>query len=146
MHTVVAAALVGILLLGASAAEPNAGTPTASTVSARSLLAQIPVKPEHDSGYERAKFGGFIDADGDGCDTRGEVLLAEATRMPKVTAGCRLVGGRWVSPYDATVHTSAAGLQIDTWWPCPKHGSPVRTGGPMAPVAGTPTTWGTRSR
>ncbi len=113
MHTVVTAALVGFLLLGAPAAEPGAGTPTADTVSARSLLAQIPVKPEHDSGYERAKFGGFIDADHDGCDTRGEVLLAEATRKPKVTAGCRLVGGRWVSRYDATVHTSATGLQID---------------------------------
>ena len=101
MHTGVTAALVGILLLGAPAAEPGAGTPNADTVSARSLLAQIPEKPERDRGYERAKFGGFIDADGDGCDTRGEVLLAEATRNPKVTAGCRLVGGRWVSPYGA---------------------------------------------
>ena len=81
-----------------------------------------------------------------GPDTRGEVLLAEATRKPKVTAGCRLVGGRWVSRYDGTVHTSATGLHIDhlvalseAW----KSGAYRWTNGTRRRYV---TTWATRSR
>lgn len=86
----------------------------AATVSARTLLAQLPVAVEHETGYDReANFGEFIDADRDGCDTRREVLLSEAKTKPKVGAGCSLSGGTWYSLYDGATITSATGLQID---------------------------------
>lgn len=36
----------------------------------------------------------------DGCDTRREVILAEAVVAPDVSAGCKLAGGSWRSAYD----------------------------------------------
>lgn len=46
----------------------------------------------------------------DGCDTRREVILSEAVEAPQVTAGCKLTGGSWLSPYDGVTVTDAAGL------------------------------------
>ncbi|MGW2779572.1 GmrSD restriction endonuclease domain-containing protein [Streptomyces olivaceoviridis] len=45
-------------------------------------------------------FGGWIDADRDGCNTRAEVLLAEAVEQPTVTGRCTLTGGSRYSWYD----------------------------------------------
>lgn len=36
----------------------------------------------------------------DGCDTRAEVLLAEAVEAPAVGTGCTLTGGAWMSYHD----------------------------------------------
>jgi hypothetical protein len=49
-------------------------------------------------GYSRSLFRHWIDADKDGCNTRYEVLIAEAIVKPKVGAGCYLTGGKWKSP------------------------------------------------
>lgn len=68
----------------------------------------------HD-GYSRDKFDLYVDADGDGCDARREVLIAEALKghKPKVTAGCHLTGGKWYSAYDGETVTSAEDMTID---------------------------------
>ena len=68
---------------------------------------------DHDFGYSRSLFRHWIDADKNGCNTRYEVLIAEATTKPKVGAGCYLSGGKWKSPYDAKVFTNPTGLDID---------------------------------
>ena len=67
------------------------------------------------AGYDRDRFGyGPSDAlDDDGCWTRDRVLIVQAVQPPTVAAGCRIVGGAWLSPYDAAVHHSPRGLQID---------------------------------
>ncbi len=64
-------------------------------------------------GYSRNLFKHWIDADKNGCNTRYEVLIAEATVKPKVSAGCYLTGGRWRSSYDGKVFTNPTGLDID---------------------------------
>lgn len=64
-------------------------------------------------GYSRNLFKHWIDADKDGCNTRYEVLIAEAIVKPKVGAGCYLTGGKWRSPYDGKVFTNPTGLDID---------------------------------
>lgn len=76
---------------------------------------EIVIAPEHSrEGYDRRLFRHWIDADGDGCDTRREVLIRDAVEAPAVDAECNLSGGRWVSLYDGQVFTGGGrGLDID---------------------------------
>lgn len=103
-----------------ASATPRSASPAPSpTVRAggsatlAGLVEQLPQAPEHRDGYSRALFVHWIDADGDGCDTRREVLIAEALDPPNVGPGCRLTGGRWISLYDGLVVTDASDLDID---------------------------------
>ena len=78
------------------------------------ILGLLQVKAETGSGtYERSYFQHWIDADGDGCDTRDEVLQQESlTRID-----CGLVGGSWISPYDGYKTSDASSLDIDHFIP-----------------------------
>lgn len=74
--------------------------------------------PEGDGdgdGYECELFGdGWIDADGDGCDTRREVLIAESTSPAQVDPfGCEVIAGDWVSAYDGYSTDDPTELEID---------------------------------
>lgn len=69
------------------------------------------------SGYERDKFRLWVDADGDGCDTREEVLIAEAVDPPTMGASCALPGGSSYSYYDAATWTDKADIDIDHFVP-----------------------------
>ncbi|WP_346181555.1 HNH endonuclease family protein [Streptomyces osmaniensis] len=75
----------------------------------------LPVAAEMRDGYERTSFkhwnAGRIP--GDGCNTRAEVLLAEAVDKPEILPGCKLSGGRWWSYYDSKWLTSASALDVD---------------------------------
>ena len=64
-------------------------------------------------GYSRSSFKHWIDADKDGCNTRYEVLIAEAIVKPTIGARCYLSGGKWKSSYDGKVFTNPTGLDID---------------------------------
>ncbi|WP_412126050.1 HNH endonuclease family protein [Streptomyces platensis] len=59
------------------------------------------------------KFHLWTDADHDGCDTRKEVLLAEAVKKPRQGKRCKLTGGSWRSYYDDKTVTDARKLDID---------------------------------
>ncbi|MGW4466887.1 HNH endonuclease family protein [Micromonospora sp. NPDC004704] len=87
----------------------------AATVSQplRTMVANLPVASEIRTGYNRDLFPHWIDADGDGCNTRYEVLIAEATTNPSVGSGCSLTGGRWFSYYDGAYWTNPSDLDID---------------------------------
>ena len=65
------------------------------------------------TGYNRALFKHWIDADKDGCDTRAEVLIEEAVTKPKVGSKCALTDGKWFSAYDGVEVTSASKLDVD---------------------------------
>ncbi|MBU6280421.1 MAG: DUF1524 domain-containing protein [Actinomycetales bacterium] len=83
----------------------------ADSSSALVLLRALPSVPEHVGGYDRSLFADWQDRDGDGCDTRDEVLIAEA--VAGVVQGCEVIGGRWVSLYDGSVVSDASALDID---------------------------------
>ncbi len=92
------------------------GTAHADTQWSGSLtqaVDHIPVATEVRTGYSRDLFRHWIDADGDGCDTREEVLIAEAEEAPTIGSGCSLSGGRWYSYYEGASQTSASALDID---------------------------------
>jgi hypothetical protein len=110
MRIIAAGFATAVLAAAIVAAAPAAG---ASTVSTQTLLAQLVVAREHAAGYDRSLFPLWIDADHDGCDTRDEVLIAEATRPPTVGAGCSLSGGRWFSKYDGVTTTDPSTFDID---------------------------------
>ncbi|MFJ9900769.1 hypothetical protein ACIQPR_46340 [Streptomyces sp. NPDC091280] len=55
----------------------------------------LPVRTEDSTGYERAKFKHWTDADRDGCNTRMEVLKDEAVTAPVHGPNCTLTAGSW---------------------------------------------------
>jgi hypothetical protein len=65
------------------------------------------------SGYDRGLFSHWVDQDGDGCDARREVLIAETKAPLTVGVGCSFVGGRWHSAYDGVTTTDSSTFDID---------------------------------
>ena len=87
---------------------------SAVTNTALALLLTITVQNERPNGYSRSMFKHWVDADGDSCDTREEVLIAESTSRAQVDAyGCKVIEGDWLSPYDNAAHTNPSALDID---------------------------------
>lgn len=96
-------------------AEPSATSSEGKkgTLHLTDAIGRLTVARESRTGYERGKFHLWTDADHDGCDTRKEVLLAEAVKKPRQGKGCRLTGGTWRSYYDDRTVTDARKLDID---------------------------------
>lgn len=103
--------------LGLAAVEDEGAAPVpGATARAGSRpLAQLVVAPEADGDdYDRDEFKHWIDADGDGCSTRQEVLILESREEPGLDpARCRVTSGEWFSVYDALVVTRSSSLDID---------------------------------
>lgn len=114
-RTAAAAAVFAALSIPTAArALPVAAAPGDTvTLPVRDALAGLPVLAEDRTGYERAQFKHWIDADKDGCSTRAEVLKAEAVIAPTQGARCTLSGGEWHSPYDDRYLQGPGSLDID---------------------------------
>ncbi|MEE6262896.1 hypothetical protein [Plantactinospora sonchi] len=76
----------GLLATGTLAVLGLASPAQAATVSQplRTMIANLPVATEIRTGYNRDLFPHWVDADGDGCNSRYEVLIAEAVTRPTV--------------------------------------------------------------
>ncbi|MFZ4278251.1 HNH endonuclease family protein [Streptomyces arboris] len=107
-----ALSLALVPLLSAPAAQ---AAPVAEVTTLVDAVGLVKVTEEDRTGYTRSKFKHWNSGDGasDGCNTRNEVLLAEAVVAPTVEAGCKLTGGTWTSYYDGQEVTSAGSLDID---------------------------------
>jgi len=103
--------------VGDTAAPPMTPAPTAPPANALStldVLMYIPVQLEHRGVYDRELFAAGFDLDGDGCDTRAEVLIEESLSLAQVDpSGCGVVAGDWYSPYDALTFTSPGDVEVD---------------------------------
>jgi hypothetical protein len=98
----IALGLCSILIYALNIAPASAAEKITLTIAADQI-----------GGYSRNLFKHWIDVDKNGCNTRYEVLIAEAIVKPKVGAGCYLTGGRWRSSYDGKIFTNPTGLDID---------------------------------
>jgi hypothetical protein len=98
-------------LLAQAATSPAAAASYSAPLT--TAIADLPVAAEVRTGYSRDLFPHWIDADGDGCSTRNEVLLAEADDPPTRSGTCTLSGGRWFSYYDRVSWTNTADIDID---------------------------------
>jgi len=74
MAAIAAAALCGAFALTTSAHAADTADPTLTEA-----LAALPVETESRAGYDRGLFRHWVDEDRDGCNTRAEVLIAEAS-------------------------------------------------------------------
>lgn len=113
----------GALVLGATPADARQpdtaqtrtiGAAPKGKVSAARLLKGLPVRAEtHSASYERSRFGGWIDRDRDGQNTRSEVLQSESTRTASLNRYGTVKGGKWISAYDNKVFTNASRMDVD---------------------------------
>jgi hypothetical protein len=108
-------ALIALLAAGLVVLAGPAAPAGAEAVTQRlsRMTDDLRVGRERARGYDREKFVHWVDADGDGCDTRDEVLRQEAVEDPSVGSGCDLSGGEWFSYYDAERVESSSELDID---------------------------------
>ena len=119
MAIVAATALAGAALTTATpvaAEQAPAGLSSeavAAQVSARRLLRSLKVRKERNAGYDRAKFIHWIDADGDSCDTREEVLIAESLKPVRKASGCSIQSGKWYSRYDGVRTRNPSTFDVD---------------------------------
>jgi len=77
------------------ASQPErAGRRDQHAVALHQAVDALPVAAEDRAGDDRSvSFGGWIDADRDGCTIRQEVPLEEATEAPDITGRCTLTPG-----------------------------------------------------
>ena len=99
------------------APEPSASPVTqeteAETDEFSQLLLALTIEPEVTSGYDRDLFRHWIDADGDGCNARREVLIAEAIEAPVIGDRCELIGGLWYSAFDGVYTEDDSSFDVD---------------------------------
>jgi hypothetical protein len=103
------AGLVAATLLGLAPAPAQAVGETYSA-PLTTAISSLPVATEVRTGYRRDLFPHWVDADGDGCSTRYEVLDLESETS--VTCS-NLSGGRWFSYYDRVSWTDPGRIDID---------------------------------
>ncbi|XKK60646.1 HNH endonuclease family protein [Streptomyces sp. ARC32] len=110
---VTAAAAVTALITPAHADDPLGAKGATLTLPLADALTALPVAEESRAGYQRSAFKHWVDADKDGCNTRSEVLKAEAVAAPEQAARCKLSGGQWYSAYSNTYVNSPNALDLD---------------------------------
>jgi hypothetical protein len=78
------------------------------------VLQFIAIEKEHQEGYNRDLFAYPDDLDGDGCDTRDEVLVRDSLSPAQLDGnGCTAVAGDWYSAYDDATWTRPGEVEID---------------------------------
>jgi hypothetical protein len=63
--------------------------------------------------YDRDYFDHWSDTDGDGCDTRAEVLQRDSVEPVTYSSGCTVSTGQWVSSSDGQFWTQVSDVDID---------------------------------
>jgi hypothetical protein len=92
----------------------SAQVETTYSAPLRTAIRALSTRVEVRTGYARTRFRHWIDADGNGCNTRKEVLIAEVDGPLAIgSPGCTLLGGRWYSYYDRRVWTDQGRIDID---------------------------------
>ncbi|MFJ5788197.1 HNH endonuclease family protein [Streptomyces hydrogenans] len=98
---------------------PGTGAPEQVMATLYEAIDHLPIAAEHREGYDRRLYKHWnkgLNAT-DGCNTRKEVIRAEAVEAPQVGDRCALTGGSWLSKYDNVVVTDAARLDVDHFVP-----------------------------
>jgi len=74
----------------------------------------VAIVAEHIGGYKRSLFKHWVDANGDGRNTRAEVLISESVVSVHFSSTGKTVStGKWLSLYDGETWTRASDVDID---------------------------------
>lgn len=107
--------VVSTLFLVSSISAANAADTPKTFSSVADGIKVLKTAPDVREGYARSKFKHWSDLDKNGCNTRNDVIIAEALVKPKVDKGCKIVKdtGKWYSAYDAATVTNFSALDVD---------------------------------
>jgi hypothetical protein len=97
------------------APAPALSAERTETTTLADAVHRIPVADERREGYIRTAFKHWNAGEvaSDGCNTRAEVLIAEASEEPSVGANCKIDGGEWLSYYDGQEVEDARKIDIN---------------------------------
>jgi Protein of unknown function (DUF1524)/Excalibur calcium-binding domain len=107
-------AIPSVSAMTSSATPPNSSAHAATLGSALVALALLTVKGRSAlTGYSRSAFGtAWYDANGNGCDTRDDVLRRDLSALH--SSGCTVLSGTIVDPYTgATIRFRRGGAYVD---------------------------------
>lgn len=96
---------------------PAVAAETSAQIPVTELFAEVGTANPVTTGYDRGLFTHWVDADGDGCDTRQEVLIAESLVPVTFSSGCTVTSGEWYSWYDGATWTAPSDVDIDHFVP-----------------------------
>ena len=96
---------------------PAVAAETDTQIPVTELFAEVPTAAPVTTGYDRDLFTHWIDADGDGCDTRQEVLIADSLVPVTFSSGCSVSNGEWYSWFDGATWTAPSDVDIDHFVP-----------------------------
>lgn len=112
MKRIAALASLPALLIPLIATSPALGLDE-SAVTPSQLLAELTVAADSSVPYNRDLFAEGIDVDGDGCNTRREVLQLESLVPVTMPSGCDITAGEWFSWYEGATQTDPSALEMD---------------------------------
>jgi len=101
---------------GAKIPSANGGKTEDKQVTVSQLTKQLNslvVKPEQSVDYSRSDWKHWSDLDGNGCDTREDLLIKSGTNVTHDPSTCKITAGTWVEPYAKTKVTDSSKLDID---------------------------------
>ena len=111
--------LTALVIAGLTITPANAAEKPKTFASVDAAIKVLKVAPDIREGYARSQFKHWSDLDKNGCNTRNDVIIAEALTKPTVDKGCKIVKdtGKWYSPYDNTTITNFSALDVDHFVP-----------------------------
>ena len=110
-------AVAVVTLTASGAAQASSEVPIAKVRNggpALLVLQGISIERERPAGYVRSAFEHWRDIDGDGCDSRDQVLKRDSITLPQVDPiNCNVIAGDWISPYDGARWSDPSRIDID---------------------------------
>jgi len=123
MNSRIAVALLTLLVSATLAVPAPVGAATSAAKACKTnntklglltALDCVPVAEERIGGYKRSLFKHWVDANGNGKNTRAEVLIAESLVPVRFTSTGKTVStGKWLSLYDGETWTKASDVDVD---------------------------------
>lgn len=77
------------------------------------MLDQLRVSAPSTAAYISGRFREGLDLDGDGCDTKQEILFQKSEVPATVEGDCTVISGQWTSYYDNVIHVDPAATELE---------------------------------